>query len=164
MAISLTVVVTLSNMVISSLRKLIPGNIRMIAELLIISTLVILTDQVLKAYMYDVSKDLSVFVGLIITNCIVMGRAEAYALGNGVIDSAVDGLANGAGYGAILILVAAVRELLGSGKLLGFHVVPQSFYDAGYSNMGIMVLAPGAFFIIAMIYWIHKTVTMKKAR
>jgi Na+-transporting NADH:ubiquinone oxidoreductase subunit D len=156
MSLSLTVVLTLSNMIISSLRKLIPSNIRMIVELVVIASLVILTDQVLKAYAYDVSKDLSVFVGLIITNCIVMGRAEAFALGNPVGKSAVDGLANGIGYGMILVAVGAVRELLGAGKLYGFQVIPDSLYEMGYQNMGIMVLAPGAFFLIGLIYWGHR--------
>jgi Na+-transporting NADH:ubiquinone oxidoreductase subunit D len=161
MTMSLIAVLTFSNIIISSMRKMIPNNIRMIVELLVIATLVILTDQILKAFAYDVSKDLSVFVGLIITNCIVMGRAEAFALGNPVIPSAVDGFANGAGYGIILLLVGAIRELLGAGKLWGFSVIPQSVYDAGYQNMGLMVLAPGAFFLIGLIYWLHREYTLK---
>jgi len=162
MAASLTIVLVMSNVIISALRKWIPGNIRMIIELVVIATLVILIDQLLKAYVYETSKQLSVFVGLIITNCIVMGRAEAFALGNGVVKSAVDGFANGAGYGIILILVGAIREILGAGKLWGFKVVPQAFYEMGYQNMGIMVLAPGAFFLIGLIYWGHREISMRK--
>lgn len=150
---ALTFVLTGSNMVISAMRKFIPGSIRMIVELVVISTMVIFADQFLQAYVYETSKALSVFVGLIITNCIVMGRAEAFALGNPVIPSMFDGIANGLGYGMILVLVASIREILGSGKWLGFHVVPQALYDAGYANMGLMVLAPGAFFLIGIIFW-----------
>ncbi|NLB64041.1 MAG: NADH:ubiquinone reductase (Na(+)-transporting) subunit D [Fibrobacter sp.] len=153
MAISLTVVITLSNMIISAMRKVIPSSIRMIVELVVISTLVIVIDQVLQAFVYETSKALSVFVGLIITNCIVMGRAEAFALANPVIPSMFDGIANGLGYGVILILVAGARELLGAGKLLGFQVIPEAFYNMGYSDMGLMVLAPGAFFLIGLIFW-----------
>jgi Na+-transporting NADH:ubiquinone oxidoreductase subunit D len=163
MALSLTVVLVLSNVIISAMRNHIPSNIRMIVELIVIATLVILTDQVLKAFMYDVSKELSVFVGLIITNCIVMGRAEAFALGNPILPSAVDGLANGLGYGLILILVGAFREVLGAGKILGMQVVPESLYEAGYQNMGLMVLAPGAFFLIGLIFWGHREISAKKA-
>ena len=153
MAISLTVVITLSNMIISAMRKVIPSSIRMIVELVVISTLVIVIDQVLQAFVYETSKALSVFVGLIITNCIVMGRAEAFALANPVIPSMFDGIANGLGYGVILILVAGARELLGAGNLLGFQVIPEAFYNMGYSDMGLMVLAPGAFFLIGLIFW-----------
>ncbi len=162
MAIALTVVVTLSNVIISSLRNVIPGKIRMIVELCIIASLVIATDQVLKAFMYDISKQLSVFVGLIITNCIVMGRAEAYALGNPPAASALDGLGNGFGYGIILVIVSAVREILGSGKFFGIEVVPASFYEMGYINMGLMVLAPGAFFLIGMLAWAQKEFLIRK--
>jgi Na+-transporting NADH:ubiquinone oxidoreductase subunit D len=162
MAISLTVVVMLSNFIISALRNLIPSKIRMIVELIVIATLVILTDQVLKAFMYDVSKQLSVFVGLIITNCIVMGRAEAYALGNPPAMSLLDGFGSGLGYGAILLMVSTVREILGSGTWLGFQVVPQFLYDMGYTNMGLMVLAPGAFFLVGIIGWIQNNYLIKK--
>jgi Na+-transporting NADH:ubiquinone oxidoreductase subunit D len=164
MSVCLIVVTTLSNGIVSALRKWIPSNIRMIAELLIIASLVIVTDQILKAYLYDVSKQLSVFVGLIITNCIVMGRAEAYALSNPVYPSMVDGFANGAGYGIILCFVGAIREILGAGKIWGIKVVPQSLYEAGYQNMGLMVLAPGAFFLIGMIFWGHQELSAKGRR
>nr|WP_320190595.1 NADH:ubiquinone reductase (Na(+)-transporting) subunit D [uncultured Desulfobacter sp.] len=157
MALALTVVTACSSMIISSMRKIIPSNIRIIVELAIISTLVIVTDQVLKAYFYDISKQLSIFVGLIITNCIVLGRAEAFALANDPIDSFVDGIANGLGYGLILVVVAFIRELLGSGKFLGFQVVPGFVYDLGFQNMGLMVLAPGAFFVIGLLVWLKNS-------
>ena len=157
MALALTVVTACSSMIISSMRKIIPSNIRIIVELAIISTLVIVTDQVLKAYFYDISKQLSIFVGLIITNCIVLGRAEAFALANDPIDSFVDGIANGLGYGLILVVVAFIRELLGSGSFLGFQVVPGVLYDLGFQNMGLMVLAPGAFFVIGLLVWLKNS-------
>ncbi|MCG6905012.1 MAG: NADH:ubiquinone reductase (Na(+)-transporting) subunit D [Desulfobacteraceae bacterium] len=157
MGLALTMVVAFSNLIIALLRDLIPRNIRIIAEVAIIATLVILADELLKAFLYDISKQLSVFVGLIITNCIVMGRAETYAMSHGPYDSFVDGIANGIGYSSILIGVAFVRELLGSGKLLGFQVVPEVFYSAGYENMGLMVLAPGAFIAIGLFVWLEHT-------
>jgi Na+-transporting NADH:ubiquinone oxidoreductase subunit D len=155
MCLALTAVVAFSNLVISLLRHLIPRNIRIIAELCIVATLVIIADEALKAFLYDVSKQLSVFVGLIITNCIVMGRAEAFALGNPPWQSFLDGLGNGLGYGSVLILVAFIRELFGSGKLLGFQVVPDAIYTAGYENMGFMLLAPAAFIIIGLLVWVQ---------
>jgi Na+-transporting NADH:ubiquinone oxidoreductase subunit D len=157
MWLALTMVVAFSNLIIALLRDLIPRNIRIIAEVAIIATLVILADELLKAFLYDISKQLSVFVGLIITNCIVMGRAETYAMSHGPYDSFVDGIANGIGYSSILIGVAFVRELLGSGKLLGFQVVPDVFYSAGYEDMGLMVLAPGAFIAIGLFVWLKHT-------
>jgi Na+-transporting NADH:ubiquinone oxidoreductase subunit D len=157
MGLALTLVVAFSNLIIALLRDLIPRNIRIIAEVAIIATLVILADELLKAFLFDISKQLSVFVGLIITNCIVMGRAETYAMSHGPYDSFVDGIANGVGYSSILIGVAFVRELLGSGKLLGFQVVPDVFYSAGYENMGLMVLAPGAFIAIGLFVWLEHT-------
>jgi Na+-transporting NADH:ubiquinone oxidoreductase subunit D len=157
MGLALTLVVAFSNLIIALLRDLIPRNIRIIAEVAIIATLVILADELLRAFLYDISKQLSVFVGLIITNCIVMGRAETYAMSNGAYDSFVDGVANGIGYSSILIGVAFIRELLGSGKLLGFQVVPEVFYTAGYENMGLMVLAPGAFIAIGLFVWLEHT-------
>jgi Na+-transporting NADH:ubiquinone oxidoreductase subunit D len=157
MGLALTLVVAFSNLIIALLRDLIPRNIRIIAEVAIIATLVILADELLRAFLYDISKQLSVFVGLIITNCIVMGRAETYAMSHGAYDSFVDGVANGIGYSSILIGVAFVRELLGSGKLLGFQVVPEVFYNAGYENMGLMVLAPGAFIAIGLFVWLEHT-------
>jgi Na+-transporting NADH:ubiquinone oxidoreductase subunit D len=130
-------------------------------ELAVIATLVILVDQILKAYMFDISKKLSVFVGLIITNCIIMGRAEAFALQNKPWPSFLDGLGNGLGYGIILLVVAFGRELLGSGNLLGFQVIPQAFYAMGYENMGLMVLSPGAFILLGLIIWAQRSITGK---
>jgi Na+-transporting NADH:ubiquinone oxidoreductase subunit D len=151
------VVTAFSSLLISSMRKMIPSNIRIIAELAIIASLVIVTDQVLKAFFYDISKQLSIFVGLIITNCIVLGRAEAFAMANKPLDSFFDGVGNGLGYSLVLIIVAFFRELLGSGKFLGFTVIPQFVFDAGYQNMGLMVLAPGAFFIIGLLVWLKNS-------
>ena len=157
MTFAMTAVLACSNVIISLMRNLIPKNIRIIVELTVISSLVILADQLLKAFMFDVSKMLSVFVGLIITNCIIMGRAEAFALGNGPWISFWDGIGNGLGYGWILVVVAFFRELLGSGTLFGFKIIPQAVYDFGYVDMGFMVLAPGAFIVIGLICWFQKT-------
>ena len=162
MVLAMTFVLTFSNITISILRNLIPKNIRIIVELVVISTLVILADQFLKAFMFDVSKQLSVFVGLIITNCIIMGRAEAFALANGPWLSMWDGLGNGLGYGYILIVVSFFRELLGAGNLMGVQVIPNSFYEAGYENMGLMLLAPGVFIVIGLLVWAQNVVTGKK--
>jgi Na+-transporting NADH:ubiquinone oxidoreductase subunit D len=162
MSLALTVVVAFSSLAISLMRNMIPRNIRIIVEVGVIATLVILADEVLKAFLYDISKQLSVFVGLIITNCIVLGRAEGYALTNPPFRSFMDGIANGIGYSSILIGVAFFRELLGSGKLLGYSVIPQAFYDAGYENMGIMLLAPGAFIIIGLFVWLENIVLRKE--
>ncbi|MCP3922126.1 MAG: NADH:ubiquinone reductase (Na(+)-transporting) subunit D [Desulfobacterales bacterium] len=159
MAMSLTVVAAFSGLIISMLRKKIPSNIRIIVELTVIATLVIIADQILKAYLYDISKQLSVFVGLIITNCIIMGRAESFAMVNPPHLSFADGLGNGLGYGLILMLVAFIRELLGSGTLFGFDVIPEFLIKFGYKNMGIMVLAPGAFFVIGMLVWLKNSIT-----
>ena len=154
MGASVTVVTALSNLIISLLRKGIPSRIRIIVQLVVVATLVILIDQFLKAFAYDVSKQLSVYVGLIITNCIIMGRLEAFALSHGPIESFLDGLGNGLGYSLILVIVAFFRELLGSGTLLGYQVVPQSFYDAGYQNNGLMILPPMALIIMGVIIWL----------
>mgnify|MGYP001262559746 CR=1 FL=1 len=159
MAIALTFVVTFSNLLVSLLRKFIPSNVRIIVQLIIIATLVILVDQILQAYMYDVSKQLSVFVGLIITNCIVMGRADAFAMSNTPKDSILDGLGNGLGYGSILIIVSAVREILGTGELYGYKIIPESFYALGYMNNGLMLLAPGAFIVLGLLIWLQRTYT-----
>jgi len=159
MCAALTFVLTMSNVIISLLREKIPSKIRIIVELSVISSLVIVADQFLKAYMYDVSKQLSVFVGLIITNCIVMGRAEAFAMANPPMKSFWDGLGNSLGYSLILIFVAIIREIFGSGTLLEFQVVPQALYDMGYVDCGIMVLAPGAFFLIGAFIWIQRAIT-----
>lgn len=161
MSIALTLVCGLSSLIIAMLRKQIPRNIRIIAELTVIASLVILADQLLKAYLYDISKQLSVFVGLIITNCIVMGRAEAFAMGNKPIPAFFDGIGNGLGYSLVLVAVAFVRELLGSGKLFGFDVIPAAFYAAGYENMGLMVLAPGAFIVIGLLVWLQHAMAHK---
>jgi len=161
MVLAMTFVLTFSNITISVLRNVIPKNIRIIVELVVISTLVILADQFLKAFMFDVSKQLSVFVGLIITNCIIMGRAEAFALANGPWLSMWDGIGNGLGYGYILVVVGFFRELLGSGALFGIKVVPQYVYDLGYVDMGLMLLAPGAFILIGVLVWIQNLVTSK---
>jgi len=146
-----------SNVAISLLRKMVPPRIRIIVQLVVIATMVILVDQVLKAYAYDVSKQLSVFVGLIITNCIIMGRLEAFALANRPWPAFLDGLGNAAGYGVILILVAFVRELFGSGTLLEMQVIPQAFYDAGYVNNGMMILPPMALVVVGIIIWVQRS-------
>ena len=156
MALSVTVVTALSNLVISLLRKGIPSKIRIIVQLIVVATLVILVDQFLKAFVYDVSKQLSVFVGLIITNCIVMGRLEAFAMAHKPWESLLDGIGNGLGYGAILVIVAFFRELFGSGTLLGYQVIPQGLYDFGYVNNGLMILPPMALIIIGIIIWLQK--------
>jgi Na+-transporting NADH:ubiquinone oxidoreductase subunit D len=157
MGIALTLVTAFSSLLISALRKKIPSNIRIIAELAIIASLVIVTDQILKAFFYDISKQLSIFVGLIITNCIVLGRAEAFALANKPLASFLDGIGNGLGYSLVLIAVAFLRELLGSGKIFGFNIIPQFIFDAGYQNMGLVVLATGAFFIIGLLVWLKNS-------
>ncbi|GAB1360430.1 NADH:ubiquinone reductase (Na(+)-transporting) subunit D [Porphyromonadaceae bacterium] len=156
MALSVTVVLAFSNVIISLLRKTIPNRIRIIVQLVVVAALVIVVDQVLKAYAYDVSKQLSVFVGLIITNCILMGRLEAFALGNAPWESFLDGLGNGFGYGLILVIVAFFRELLGSGTLLGFQVIPDFMYQLGYENNGLMILPPMALITVGCIIWIQR--------
>ncbi len=157
MALSVAVVLAVSNVVISLLRKMIPPRIRIIVQLVVIAFMVILVDQVLKAYAYEVSKQLSVFVGLIITNCIIMGRLEAFAMGNRPWPAFLDGLGNAAGYGVILIIVAFFRELLGSGTILDMKVIPQSFYDAGYVNNGMMILPPMALVVVGIIIWVQRS-------
>lgn len=161
MAISVMAVVVLSNFIISLMRNSIPSRIRIIVQLTVISVLVILVDQVLKAFVYDVSKQLSVFVGLIITNCIVMGRLEAFAMGNKPGASILDGFGNAAGYAWIIIAVAFARELFGSGKLLGFQVIPDAVYEIGYVNNGLMLIPAGALFVIAIIIWIQRSLNTK---
>lgn len=162
MAISVTFVTVFANLVISLLRNTIPARIRIIVQLVVVAALVIIVDQVLKAYAYEVSKQLSVFVGLIITNCIIMGRLEAFALGNKPWAAVLDGVGNGAGYGMILIIVAFFRELLGGGTLtlpgLGtLNVIPQAFYDAGYVNNGFMILPPMALVVVGVIIWVQRS-------
>ncbi|MED5374784.1 MAG: NADH:ubiquinone reductase (Na(+)-transporting) subunit D [Myxococcota bacterium] len=157
MSIALTVVLTLSNVLISLLRNYIPPSIRIVVQLTVIASLVIITDQVLKAYVFEVSKQLSVFVGLIITNCIVMGRAEAYAMQNGPGMSALDGIGNGLGYSLVLLVVAFFRELLGTGKLFGVTLLNPITEGGWYNPNGLMVLAPGAFFLIGFFIWALRT-------
>ena len=154
MALALTFVLTCSNVIVSFLRTVIPHRIRIIVQLTVIASLVILIDMSLKAFAYDMSKQLSVFVGLIITNCIVMGRADAFAMQNNVKDSFLDGLGNGIGYGSILIIVSIFRELFGTGSLLGISILPES-----YIGNGLMLLAPGAFIILGLIIWLQRTYT-----
>jgi Na+-transporting NADH:ubiquinone oxidoreductase subunit D len=156
MALALTAVVTLSNFVISLMRNTIPSGIRMIVEMAVISSLVIVADQILKAFLFDISKQLSVFVGLIITNCIVMGRAEAFALQNPPGASALDGLGNGIGYGIVLISVASIREILGFGSWFGIRLLPES-----YVPNGLALLAPGAFIILGLLIWLQRTITKR---
>lgn len=157
MALSVTVVTAFSNLIISLIRKGIPSRIRIIVQLVVIAALVILVDQVLKAFVYDISKQLSVYVGLIITNCILMGRLEAFAMGNKPWASFLDGIGNGVGYGIILLIVAFFRELLGSGTLWGYQVIPQWCYEHGYVNNGLMILPPMALIIVGIIIWIHRS-------
>lgn len=156
MGISVTAVTAFSNVIISFMRNTIPNSIRIIVQLVVVAALVIIVDQVLKAYNYEVSKQLSVFVGLIITNCILMGRLEAFALANKPWPSFLDGIGNGLGYGIILVIVATIRELLGSGTLFGYQVVPQWLYNAGYENNGLMILPPMALITVACIVWAHR--------
>ena len=157
MGISVTAVLAFANVIISLIRNTIPTNIRIIVQLVVVAALVIIVDQILKAYNYEVSKALSVFIGLIITNCILMGRLEAFALSNGPWDSFLDGVGNGIGYAMILVVVGFVRELLGSGTVFGFQVIPQSFYDMGYMNNGLMILPPMALITVAGIIWVHRS-------
>lgn len=161
MALGVTVVTAFSNLIIALIRDSIPGRIRMIVQLVIVALLVTIVDQLLKAFMFDVSKKLSVFVGLIITNCIVMGRLEAFAMSQKPWPSFLDGIGNGLGYGLILIIVAVIREFFGSGSLLGFKLVPQWAYDAGYTNNGLMMLPPAALFIIGCFIWWQRSKNKK---
>ena len=157
MGLSVIAVLAFSNVIISLIRNSIPTNIRIIVQLVVVAALVIVVNQLLLAYAYDVSKQLSVFIGLIITNCILMGRLEAFAMGNKPWPSFLDGVGNGIGYAIILVIVGFFRELLGSGTLLGFQVIPQSFYEAGYENNGLMILPPMALIVVACIIWAHRS-------
>lgn len=157
LSLSVFFVLAFANVIISVLRNTIPSRIRIIVQLVIIAALVILVDQVLKAFSYEVSKQLSVFVGLIITNCIIMGRLEAFALGNKPWPSFLDGIGNAAGYGLILIIVAFFRELFGSGSLWGIQVIPDSLYNFGYENNGFMILPPMALMVVAVIIWVQRS-------
>ncbi len=157
MAISVTVVTAFSNLIISLLRNTIPPRIRIIVQLVVIAALVIVVDQILKAVAYEVSKQLSVFVGLIITNCILMGRLEAFAMANKPWPSFLDGIGNGIGYGMILVILAFFRELFGSGTLFGYQIIPASFYEAGYANNGLFILPPMALILLGIIIWIQRS-------
>ena len=157
MTISVTAVLAFSNVIISLLRNTIPTSIRIIVQLVVMAALVVIVDQVLKAWNYEVSKALSVFIGLIITNCIIMGRLEAFAMTNRPWPSFLDGIGNGLGYGMILVIVAFFRELLGSGTLFGMQVIPQWWYDHGYQNNGMMILPPMALITVACIIWVHRS-------
>lgn len=157
MGLSVIAVLAFSNVIISLIRNTIPTNIRIIVQLVVVAGLVVIVSQLLQAYAYDVSKQLSVFIGLIITNCILMGRLEAFAMANKPWPSFIDGVGNGIGYTIILVIVAFFRELLGSGTLLGLQVVPQCFYDAGYANNGLMILPPMALIVVACIIWVHRS-------
>lgn len=159
MSMAVIFVLSSANVIISLLRNTIPSRIRIIVQLMVIASLVVLVDQVLKAYMYDVSKQLSVFVGLIITNCIILGRLEAFALGNKPWPSFLDGVGNAAGYAVILIIVAFFRELFGSGELYGFRVIPEAFYDFGYADNGMMILPPMALIVVGIIIWVQRART-----
>ena len=156
MALSVTIVTAFSNLIISAMRNLIPPRIRIIVQLVVIATLVILVDQVLQAFFYDVSKMLSVFVGLIITNCIIMGRVEAYALSNPPGPSFLDGIFNGLGYGLVLVTLGTVREILGSGTLWKMQIIPASVYEHGYLNNGLMVSPPAALILVGVMIWIQR--------
>ena len=158
MGLSVIIVTGLSSLVCSLLRNTIPNRIRIIVQLVVVAMMVILVDQILKAYAYSVSKTLSVYIGLIITNCIVMGRIEAFALGNKPGASLLDGLGNGVGYAMILVIVAFFRELLGSGTLFGFQVIPQAVYDFGYVNNGLMILPPMALILLGCIIWVQRSI------
>lgn len=157
MGLSVIVVTAFSNLLISLMRNYIPPRIRIIVQLVVVATMVILVDQFLRAFVYDVSKQLSVYVGLIITNCIIMGRLEAFAMGNKPWPSFLDGIGNGAGYAMVLMVVAFIRELFGSGTILGYHVVPQSFYEAGYVNNGMMIMPTMALILVGVIIWIQRS-------
>ncbi|NGZ90184.1 NADH:ubiquinone reductase (Na(+)-transporting) subunit D [Psychroflexus maritimus] len=158
MSLAVVFVMAFSNMIISMLRNSIPSRIRIIVQLVVVAAMVILVDQILKAYAFDVSKELSIFIGLIITNCIIMGRLEAFALGNGVYKSFLDGIGNAAGYGLILIIIAFFRELFGSGTLLGYDVVSWTgLYDAGYENNGFFLLSPMALIVVGIVIWVQRS-------
>ena len=156
MGLSVTIIVAMANVIISLIRNTIPMRIRIIVQLVVVAALVTLVSEVLKAFAYDVSVQLSVYIGLIITNCILMGRLEAFAMQNGPKESLLDGIGNGLGYAAILIIVAFVRELLGSGTLFGFQVIPQWCYEHGYLNNGMMLMSPMALILVGCIIWVHR--------
>ncbi len=158
MGISVTIIVAMANVVISLIRNTIPNSVRIIVQLVVVAALVTVVSEVLKAFMYDLSVQLSVYIGLIITNCILMGRLEAFAMANKPWASFLDGIGNGLGYAWVLVVVAFVRELFGSGTLLGFRVIPQSFYEMGYVNNGMMMMPAMALIIVACIIWVHRSI------
>jgi len=162
MGIAVTVITAFSNLIISLLRNTIPNRIRIVVQLVVVAALVTIVSQVLKAFVYDVSVQLSVYVGLIITNCILMGRLEAFAMQNKPIPSFVDGFANGLGYGMILVIVGAIRELFGRGTLLGYQIIPDGCYDFGYINNGMMTMPAMALIIIGCVIWVHKAFFYKE--
>ena len=161
MGLSVTVILAFSNVIISLIRKTIPNRIRIIVQLVVVATLVTIVSMILKAYVYDVSVQLSVYVGLIITNCILMGRLEAFAMMNGAWESFLDGVGNGLGYALVLVIVGGVRELLGAGTLLGFPVIPESFYAFGYENNGMMTMPAMAMIILGCVVWVHRALSEK---
>ena len=162
MGLAVTVITAFSNLIISLLRNTIPNRIRIVVQLVVVAALVTIVSQVLKAFVYDVSVQLSVYVGLIITNCILMGRLEAFAMQNKPIPSFVDGFANGLGYGMILVIVGAVREFFGRGSLLGYQIIPDGCYDFGYINNGMMTMPAMALIIIGCVIWVHKAFFYKE--
>ncbi|MCQ2342341.1 MAG: NADH:ubiquinone reductase (Na(+)-transporting) subunit D [Paludibacteraceae bacterium] len=164
MGISVTIIVALANVVIALIRKSIPMRIRIIVQLVVVAALVTIVSEILKAFAYDVAMQLSVYIGLIITNCILMGRLEAFAMTNNVKDSLMDGLGNGFGYAMILVIVAFLRELLGSGKLLGFQVIPQWCYDHGYTNCGMMLMPAMALILVGCVIWAHRSLNDKEGK
>lgn len=164
MGLSVTVITAFSNVIISLIRKTIPNRIRIIVQLVVVAALVTIVNQFLKAYVYDVSVQLSVYVGLIITNCILMGRLEAFAMQNGPWESFLDGIGNGLGYAMVLVLVGFVRELLGSGCLLGFKVIPQCVYDAGYMNNGMMTMPAMSLIIVGCVIWAHRSINKEEKK
>ena len=162
MGLAVTVITAFSNLIISLIRQTIPNRIRIVVQLVVVAALVTIVSQVLKAFVYDVSVELSVYVGLIITNCIIMGRLEAFAMQNKPWPSFVDGISNGLGYGIILVVVGAFRELLGRGTLLGFQIIPESAYDFGYLNNGTMTMPAMALIMIGVVIWIHRAYFYKE--
>ena len=162
MGLAVTIITAFSNLIISLIRRYIPNRIRIIVQLVVVAALVTIVSQVLKAFYYDVSVQLSVYVGLIITNCILMGRLEAFAMTNKPLPSFIDGLSNGLGYAWILVLVGALRELLGRGSLLGFTIIPQYFYDWGYINNGMMTMPAMALILVGCVIWVHRAYFAKQ--
>ncbi len=164
MGIAVTIIVAMSNVVIALIRNTIPMRIRIIIQLVVVAALVTIVNEVLKAFAYDVSVQLSVYTGLIITNCILMGRLEAFAMSNNAWDSLLDGLGNGLGYAIILVIVAFVRELFGSGSLLGFQVIPQWCYEHGYVNNGMMMMPAMALILVGCIIWVHRSINKEEKK